>query len=105
MVDPEGDDLEERALATAYYSSGRVACTVAIFAPAATIALARPPAALAAWKCPPTLTPEEHDRVPPGADLSAATAVVRAYQAIIVAADSRGFLRVYENTAPRVHVT
>lgn len=97
------EDLEARAELQAYYASGRIATTVAIFAPAATLALARPAEAMALWKRPPTLKAEPHDAVPPASDRAASAAYYRELtkqHVIILAADSRGFIRVYENTTP-----
>lgn len=96
------EDLEARAELQAYYgSSGRIATQVALFAPAATLALARPFEALAQWKRPHTLPEEPHD-VPPKdpAEREAWMRAVPRQHFIIVTADSRGFVRVYEDTSP-----
>lgn len=101
------DDLEDivaRAEFNAYFASGRTATTVAVFAPAATLNICRPFSAVAQWKKPVTLPAEVHDAIPSREDelaRHAFEAEVRASHFIIVAADSRGFLRVYENTGPR----
>jgi hypothetical protein len=58
---------------------------------------------VALWKRPPTLKAEPHDAVPPASDRAASAAYYRELtkqHVIILAADSRGFIRVYENTTP-----
>lgn len=97
------DDIVARAEFNAYFtSSGRIATTVAMFAPPATLAIVRPASAMSAWKKPVTLPAEVHDAIPTTLEARIAyEAEVRSNHFIIVAADSRGFLRVYENTGPR----
>jgi hypothetical protein len=100
-LDPDADDLEDRAELQAYYTSGRIATTVALFVPSTTLAINRPLSAVNIWKCPPTIAPADHDRLSGAVDIAQTGNIVRTYHFMVVAADSRGFIRVYENTAPR----
>jgi hypothetical protein len=90
------DDAEARADALAYLASDRVATTVALFAPAVTLELARPSSEVMQWGRPFVVSMPMSGNANATA-MSAALQGMLGDHCIMVTADSKGFVRVYEN--------
>jgi hypothetical protein len=102
ITDETDEDLEARAELQALQAPGHVATTVAIFAPMETLVAARPMSAFSQWSrglgpLAPTGFHMQRKLFQSPAEAAAEEERRPANHFIIVAADSRGFIRVYEN--------